>query len=175
MEMWDRTEGDWRVAADKIRATPFILKDDTGTVRVDPQNVMKHLLGGSGDIPDLKAFEGALPILMETLAIPSRKRVGTMRHHLWEIHEGQEVTIIGQVQQRNGQLEITKVGKGLAGLLVVSTVDPTHLDVQPQRQSAALQVLAIILGGIGLLGILGLCGYLVVGLIGFVIAVRTAP
>lgn len=79
-------ESGWRSAGDKLRATPFLLEDETGAVWVDPQRLDKVSLG-EGSVPTREAEAAA--ILTDTI-----------------------LTDIGAVTQREGKAVVAKLEDG---------------------------------------------------------------
>jgi len=153
-EMDAHTESRWRPADDKLRAVPFLLEDDTGTVWVDPQGVNKHHLG-EGIVPSHEVAEAAAiltginPVLLNA---PHRAQ-------LWELRGGQRVTVIGAVSQRNGSLV---VGKLKDNPFIITALLGEAVQVPSQQQARTGWIFSAILGIPGLLALCcGLLGVLV--------------
>lgn len=151
VEVYEQGEDSgWRVAGDKIRAVPFLLEDETGSVWVDPQGLDKVSLG-EGIVPSREAAEAA------AIQVGIDPRVFNLdsRAWLWELRGGQRVTVIGITTQRNGQLVIAK---SKDAPFVVTSLLGEAVQVQTGKQAKTGQTMAIIFGVVGLLVIC--CGAL---------------
>ncbi|MCX7855370.1 MAG: E3 ubiquitin ligase family protein [Anaerolineae bacterium] len=129
-----------RQSMDRVQARPFLLDDGTGTVWVDPTGLDRFLLG-EGIVPEDADRAAAL----QAVGLPPTL-VGPVQ--VWALRAGQEVTVVGTVQQRDGQVVVAKA-KGQP--LVISPGDIPDIAVQAQRQSIRAWV------GIGILGLIALC------------------
>jgi hypothetical protein len=84
VEVYNRNyESGWRPAGDQLRATSFLLEDETGTVWVDAQGVDKYQLG-EGVIPSREAAETAAILT----GIPPVNLNADYRAWLWELRGG---------------------------------------------------------------------------------------
>lgn len=154
-------EPGWYPAGDKIRAVPFLLEDETGSVWVDPQGLDKVSLG-EGVVPTREAAEAAAI----QVGIDPRLFNLESRARLWELRGGQRVTVIGTARQRDGQLV---VGKPKNSPFVVTSFLGENVQL-PTRQQ--------IKTGWGLTALLGIPGLLAIccGLVGALVAlIRTLP
>lgn len=144
----------WRGAGDKLRTSPFLLEDETGSVWVDPQGVDKLSLG-EGVVPTREAAEAAaiqVGIAPGLLNLESRAQ-------LWELRGGQRVTVVGAVTQRDGQLV---VGKLKDNPFVVTSLLGAEVQAQSQKQAKTGWGMAALLGIPGLLAVCcGVIGALV--------------
>jgi hypothetical protein len=136
-----------RQQMDRVQVRPFLLDDGTGTVWVDPTGLDRFLLG-EGFIPEDADRAAALQAvgLPPTLDGPVQ---------VWALRVGQEVTVVGTVQQRGDQ---TVIAKAKGQPLVVAPGDIPDIAVQTRRQSTGAWV------GVGLLGLLILCLLSVAGI-----------
>jgi hypothetical protein len=136
-----------RQQMDRVQVRPFLLDDGTGTVWVDPTGLDRFLLG-EGVTPEDADRAAALQAvgLPPTLDGPVQ---------VWALRVGQEVTVVGTVQQRGDQ---TVIAKGKGQPLVVAPGDIPDIAVQTRRQSTGAWV------GVGLLGLLILCLLSVAGI-----------
>jgi len=144
----------WRGAGDKLRASPFLLEDETGTVWVDPQGLDKLSLG-EGIVPATREIAEAAAILTGINPVVFNAQ---SRAQLWELRGGQRVTVIGAVTQRDGQLV---VGKLKDNPFVVTSRLGNIVQVQTQQQIKTGWTMAAILGIPGLLAIC--CGVVSAG------------
>lgn len=129
-----------RQSMDRVQARPFLLDDGTGTVWVDPTGLDRFLLG-EGIVPE----EADRAAALQAVELPPTL-VGPVQ--VWALRAGQEVTVVGTVQQRDGQVVIAKA-KGQP--LVVSPGDIPDIAVQTRRQSTGAWV------GLAALGLIALC------------------
>lgn len=136
-----------RQQMDRVQVRPFLLDDGTGTVWVDPTGLDRFLLG-EGFIPEDADRAAALQAvgLPPTLDGPVQ---------VWALRVGQEVTVVGTIQQRGDQ---TVIAKAKGQPLVVAPGDIPDIAVQTRRQSTGAWV------GVGLLGLLILCLLSVAGI-----------
>ena len=101
-----KTEGDDRQQMDRIQTRPFLLDDGSGTVWVDPEGLDRSLLG-EGVIPEGVDRTAAL----QAVGLPPTLS-GSVQ--VWVLRAGQEVTVVGTVQQKGDQMMIAKArGKPL--------------------------------------------------------------
>jgi hypothetical protein len=136
-----------RQQIDRVQVRPFLLDDGTGTVWVDPTGLDRFLLG-EGVTPEDADRAAALQAvgLPPTLDGPVQ---------VWALRVGQEVTVVGTVQQKGDQ---TVIAKAKGQPLVVAPGDIPDIAVQTRRQSTGAWV------GVGLLGLLILCLLSVAGI-----------
>jgi hypothetical protein len=136
-----------RQQMDRVQVRPFLLDDGTGTVWVDPTGLDRFLLG-EGFIPEDADRAAALQAVGLPPALDGPVQV-------WALRVGQEVTVVGTVQQRGDQ---TVIAKAKGQPLVVAPGDIPDIAVQTRRQSTGAWV------GVGLLGLLILCLLSVAGI-----------
>jgi len=136
-----------RQQMDRVQVRPFLLDDDTGTVWVDPTGLDRFLLG-EGFIPEDADRAAALQAVGLPPALDGPVQV-------WALRAGQEVTVVGTIQQRGDQ---TVIAKAKGQPLVVAPGDIPDIAVQTRRQSTGAWV------GVGLLGLLILCLLSVAGI-----------
>lgn len=129
-----------RQPMDRIQARPFLLDDGTGTVWVDPTGLDRFLLGEGVIVEDADRVAA-----LQAVGLPPAMS-GPVQ--VWALRAGQEVTVVGTVQQRDGQVVIAKA-KGQP--LVVSPGDIPDIAVQTRRQSTGAWV------GLAALGLIALC------------------
>jgi hypothetical protein len=146
VEMLNTDEGGWKGAGDKLRAVPFQLEDETGSLWVDPQGLDKLSLGEGAD-PQSHEIAEAAAILAGLNPVILR---GQTRSKLWELRGSQRVTVIGTVTQRDGILTIGKVGKAP---LIVSSLFGGSVQVQTRQQIKTAWILTAVLGIPGLLAL----------------------
>lgn len=129
-----------RQSLDRVQTRPFLLDDGTGTVWVDPAGLDRFLLG-EGFVPEGADRAAALQAvgLPPTLEGPVQ---------VWALRTGQEVTVVGTVQQRGDPMVIAQA-KGQP--LVVSPGDLPNVAVQTRQQSTGAWI------GLGVLGLVALC------------------
>jgi hypothetical protein len=145
-------ENGWEAVTTRMQTTPFVLKDTTGSILVDPARLDQDLLG-DGLEPTARQGETDL----RTLGFPADTGIqvaadAQVRLHVWELRQGQCVTVIGTVQERSGVRVIASVADQP---LIVSALDEPSLEVHTNRQAIAALVGAI------LLALPGLCMLLV--------------
>jgi len=136
-----------RQQMDRVQVRPFLLDDGTGTVWVDPTGLDRFLLG-EGFIPEDADRAAALQAVGLPPALDGPVQV-------WALRAGQEVTVVGTIQQRGDQ---TVIAKAKGQPLVVAPGDIPDIAVQTRRQSTGAWV------GVGLLGLLILCLLSVAGI-----------
>jgi hypothetical protein len=83
-----------------------------------------------------------------------------LRYQLWELHQGQPVSVVGKAQQINGQMVIAKTKDQP---LIISPGEISTAAGETRRQTTTSWVLALVLG---IPGLVILCG----SIIGFGIA-----
>jgi hypothetical protein len=133
----------WRGTGDKLRASPFLLEDESGAIWVDPQGLDKLSLG-EGIVPSREAAEAAAiltginPVLLNT----------DYRAQLWELRGGQRVTVIGAVTQRNGALVVSKLKNNP---LLITPLLGEAVQLPSQQQARTGWMWSVILGIPGLL------------------------
>ncbi len=149
----------WRAAGDKLRATHFLLEDETGTIWVDPQGLDKLSLG-EGTVPARREIAEAAAILV---GLNTALLQGQSRAQLWELRGGQRVTVIGNVSERNGTLVVSKAKKDP---LIVTSLLGSSVQVQTQQQVKTAWIMTAVLGIPGLLGLCCGLGFMAVNLIG---------
>jgi hypothetical protein len=159
VEQYDSDEGGWRAAGDKLRAVPFKLEDETGTVWIDPAGLDKISLGEGIEPASLDIAEAAAMQTGLNLGILA----GQIRTRLWELRGGQRVTVVGTVTQHEGTLVVGKVKKSQ---LIVSPLLGTNVQVQTQQQIKSAWVMTAVLGIPGIIGVLCGLGFLVFNLFG---------
>ncbi len=129
-----------RQQMDRVQVRPFLLDDGTGTVWVDPTGLDRFLLG-EGVI-----LEGAdRAAALQAVGLPPALD-GPVQ--AWVLRTGQEVTVVGTVQQKGDQ---TVIAKAKGQPLVVAPGDIPDIAVQARRQSTGAWV------GAGVLGLIILC------------------
>jgi len=136
-----------RQQMDRVQVRPFLLDDGTGTVWVDPAGLDRFLLG-EGVTPEDADRAAALQAVGLPPALDGPVQV-------WAVRAGQEVTVVGTVQQKGDQ---TVIAKAKGQPLVVAPGDIPDIAVQTRRQSAGAWV------GVGVLGLLILCLLSVAGI-----------
>jgi hypothetical protein len=127
--------------SDRVQVRSFLLDDGSGTVWVDPTGVDRYLLGKAA-IPEGADRADAL----EAVGLPKQLARGYME--VWALRVGQEVTVVGTVQQRGEESFIAKE-KGQP--LVISPGDVPEMLTQAGRQSTVTWVVS------GVLGLIALC------------------
>jgi len=136
-----------RQQMDRVQVRPFLLDDGTGTVWVDPAGLDRYLLG-EGFVPEGADRAAALQAVGLPPGLDGPVQV-------WALRAGQEVTVVGTVQQKGDQ---TVIAKAKGQPLVVSPGDIPDALVQMGKQSTGAWV------GVGLLGLLILCLLSVAGI-----------
>jgi len=99
----DDDSSGWRGLTDKIRAVPFRLLDESGSVWVDPQGLDKQLLG-QPIVPGEDQIQAACILL----GIDPRILRGQLRYSLWELRGGQAITVLGNVFQEPAGLVVKR-------------------------------------------------------------------
>jgi len=160
IEAWKESASDdhmeWAPTADKIKAVPFLLSDGRDSIWVSPDGFEKQLMG-PGIIPTHAQIEDAVIILqIPPGAMVKRK----LRYQLWELHLGQQVTVVGKAQQINGQMIIAKTKDQP---LIISPGEISAIASETKRQTNTSWILTLVLG---IPGLVILCG----SIIGFGIA-----
>ncbi len=130
-----------RQQMDRVQARPFLLDDGTGTVWVDPTGLDRFLLGEGITLEDAERAAA-----LQAVGLPSTLRAGPVQ--AWVLRTGQEVTVVGTVQQKGDQ---TVIAKAKGQPLVVAPGDIPDVAVQTGRQSTGAWV------GAGVLGLIILC------------------
>ena len=110
---------------DRIQTRPFLLDDGTGTVWVDPTGLDRLLLG-EGIVPEPEEQAAVL----QAVGLPPSLS-GLVQ--VWALSTGQEVTVVGTVQKRDGQ---TVIAKSQGQPLIISPGDISDLLAQTGKQSA---------------------------------------
>lgn len=152
-------QNNWRPWGDKIKATPFLLADPSGEVWVDPSGADKTRFLGPGSEPTPEQISDASRILDLPLEGLGRKRA---RYQLWELHQGDTVTVYGAVRGTGAGVQVEKPPQGP---LVITGLDRAALERSQAKRTKLSMGLAI---GLGVLGVLLLCcagGSVVVGLL----------
>ncbi len=149
----------WRAAGDKLRATHFLLEDETGSIWVEPQGLDKLSLG-EGIVPATREIAEAAAILSGVNPVVLNAE---SRARLWELRGGQRVTVIGTVTQRDGTLVL---GKAKKDPLIVTSLLGSNIQVQTQQQIKTAWVMTAVLGIPGLIGVCCGLGFMAVNLIG---------
>ena len=148
VETWDSGGEDdrpgWRPFTDKMAASPFLLKDSSGEVWVNPQQIDKNLLG-NGSEPTQDQLNEAIEILGIDPAIFQN---GKFRYMLWELNPGQTVTVMGIPQQHEGALWFSKAEDQP---MVVSSLSYPQITAEVSQQSSKAGVFTMILGIPGIL------------------------
>ncbi len=134
--------GEKKQEMDRVQARPFLLDDGTGTVWVDPAGLDPLLIGGEGIVPTGQERLDAL----QAVGLPPSMAEGFIQ--VWALRAGEEVTVVGTVQERDGQMF---VGKGPKTPLVVSTGGVPEMVAQAGRQTRTVWIV------VGVLGVIGLC------------------
>jgi len=155
IEAWKESASDnhmeWAPTADKIKTVPFLLSDGRGSIWVTPEGFEKQLMG-PGITPTPAQLEDAVIILqIPPGALAERK----LRYHLWELHQGQHVTVVGKAQQINGQMVITKTKDQP---LIISPSEISAVAGETKRQTSTSWILALVLG---IPGLIILCGSII--------------
>jgi hypothetical protein len=148
VEVYERNEdgSGWRAAGDKLRATPFQLEDETGSVWINPQGLDKLSLG-EGAVPATREVAEAAAILTGINPVVLNTQA---RAKLWELRGGQRVTVIGTIMQSDGK---PVVGKFKKDPLIITSLQGDAVQVQTQQQVKTAWILTAILGIPGLLGL----------------------
>ena len=136
-----------RQQMDRVQMRPFLLDDGTGTVWVDPTGLDRFVLG-EGFVPEGADRTAALQAVGLPPGLDGPVQV-------WALRAGQEVTVVGTVQQRGDQ---TVIAKAKGQPLVVSPGDIPDALAQMGKQSTGAWVL------VGVLGLLILCLLTVAGI-----------
>jgi hypothetical protein len=149
---------EWTTQADQMRVMPFVLADPSGSLWVDPTGVAKSLLG-TPITPISELLNKAVLALQINpgAAYGSRK----MRYQLWQLKQGEAVTVIGTVQQR-------KESPVLAGTheqpIIISPLEIHQVLALTTKQAKTSNIWAYILGIPGIL-------FLIISLITFISAI----
>lgn len=133
---------------DRVQARPFLLDDGTGTILVDPTGLDRSLLG-EGTVPEPEDRAAVL----QAVGLPPS--LGGLVQ-VWALQTGQEVTVVGTVQNRGDQMVIAKA-QGQP--LIISPGDISDLLAQTAKQSTSACVWGIALALI-ILGLLTVSGIL---------------
>ncbi len=136
-----------RQQMDRVQMRPFLLDDGTGTVWVDPTGLDRFVLG-EGFVPEGADRTAALQAVGLPPGLDGPVQV-------WALRAGQEVTVVGTVQQRGDR---TVIAKAKGQPLVVSPGDIPDALAQMGKQSTGAWVL------VGVLGLLILCLLTVAGI-----------
>ncbi|MBM3151764.1 MAG: hypothetical protein FJZ96_06095 [Chloroflexi bacterium] len=139
-----KDEGGWSGAADKTRAVPFLLGDETGSIQVDPQGLDRHALGPALAATSAERLEAAAILL----GIAPAVFIGQTRSQVWELRSGQRVTVIGTVQQCDVG---TTLARDKKGPFLVTPLLGKEVQVQTEQQVRTSWVYTAILGIPGLL------------------------
>lgn len=140
-EYYDDEENQWKGYADKVVHSPFLLRDDSGEVWVNPDHLDKNLLG-EGFVPTTEQEEASL----FATGIKVGLMKGKLRFRCWALREGEEVTVTGAVHaQENHKLIAKAEGTPLA--ITPAGAAPAALTAAKQTKTSAN--LALILGVVG--------------------------
>jgi hypothetical protein len=155
IEAWKESTSDdhmeWAPTADKIKAVPFILSVGRDSIWVSPDGFEKQLMG-PGIIPSLAQVEDAVIILqIPPGAMAERK----LRYQLWDLHQGQQVTVVGKAQQIEGRMVIAKTKDQP---LIIGPGDISTVAGETKRQTNTSWILALVLG---IPGLVILCGSII--------------
>jgi hypothetical protein len=155
IEAWKESASDdhmeWAPTADKIKTVPFRLSDGHDSIWVFPDRFEKQLMG-PGVIPTPAQVEDAVLILqIPPGAMAERK----LRYRLWELRQGQQVTVVGKAQQINGQMVIAKTKDQP---LIISPGEISIAAGETKRQTTTSWILTLVLG---IPGLIILCGSII--------------
>ena len=86
---------------------------------------------------------------------PGAMAAQKLRYHMWELHQGQQVTVVGKAQQINGQMIIAKTKDQP---LIISPGEISTVAGETKRQTNTSWILALVLG---IPGLIILCGSII--------------
>jgi len=143
-------EMEWKSRTDRMKVSPFQLKDSSGSVWVDARQMEKYRLMDDSFIPS----KAQINEMMNLLDISSEVTEGwRVRYQMWELQENQVVTVIGSVLQAEGQ---TYIGKLQDQPMIITPLEPKGMKVKVEKIVRTPLNWSLI-GGLGLLGIVLLC------------------